>query len=467
MEQYLKDYVAGGLKLFWQRHAMYFGAFVLAVSYYGEFIGIVSYLMVLVTEVFDHFVARRIDKWNDHDPAKAERFYYLILAGTIMNASSIAFYVIASSRIEGTNPHFTPLLFLFAAALFAAMNVHQIIVALAIRLTIYGAAFLAISLQNILETHAPISSTHWLNFFTVIFVMYFIIDCSLAFLKMYRRNLKQMEHLRREHASAVEAYSAKSEFLSVVSHELRTPITSIKGSLNLTCSGRIGELPPNMAHMLGIANKNADRLAMLIDDLLDFQAIEAGKFGMTFTDIDLYSFVCDSIEATSSYLKDRRVDVNYVGSVQKIAVSADTKRLMQVMANVLSNAIKFSKEGGSVEVSIDRAGNNACISVRDCGKGIPPNHEDQVFAAFSQIDSADRRSVNGTGLGMCVSRRIMLEHDGDISYESEQGVGTVFRISLPVTEGHDQVTRTAGRKTAAVLPSIFVQASEAPPRFGH
>jgi hypothetical protein len=120
---------------------------------------------------------------------------------------------------------------------------------------------------------------------------------------------------------------------------------------------------------------------------------------------------------------------------------------MQVMVNVISNAIKFSENNGSIEISIQRSGRNALILVRDFGKGIPPGHEEQVFAAFAQIDSSDRRSVNGSGLGMAVSKHIMHEHDGDISYESELGVGTVFKISLPLARFSDEVKPSADRET--------------------
>ncbi len=463
-EQYLKDYVAGALSLFWQRHAMYFGAFVLAVSYYGATTGIVSYFFVLLTETFDHLVARRISDWDDHDPRKTDCFYRLILLGTVLNAASISLFVVFAAVREGTNPHFTPLLFLFAAALFAAMNTHQILPALTIRLAIYAVAFLKIATQNIIGTQAPMSSYHWLHFFTVMFVMYFIVDCSLVFLKMYRRNLKQLEDLRSEHAAAVEASHAKSEFLSVVSHELRTPITSIKGSLNLVCSGKVGDLPPNAEHMLAIASRNADRLAALIDDLLDFQAIEAGKLAMTFSDIDITKLAQESIEATGSYLKNKHIQVQYTGTDKAVMVAGDTKQLMQVMGNVLSNAIKFSRDNSSVEVSITTSGDRACILVRDFGKGIPPDREEQVFAAFSQINSSSVRSVNGTGLGMNVSRRIMIAHDGDIAYESELGVGTVFRITLPLSNAGEQVDRTArqecvGQQKALLAAPVMRQRS--------
>lgn len=441
-EQYLKDYVAGGIRLFWQRHAMYFGAFLLSISYYGVEIGVFSYLSIILSEVYDHLLAQRINAWSDHSPSTTNRYYYLVILGTVLNACAISAFVVAAAWIEGGSSHFTPLMFLFAAALFAAMNTHQIIPALTVRLAIYAVAFVEIATQNLITSRPPISSSQWLHFFTVVFVMYFIVDCSFAFLKMYRINLRQLDELRKEHAFAVNAYRAKAEFLSIVSHELRTPITSIKGSLSLAQSGKIGQVPESIAHFLTIANKNANRLATLIDDLLDFQAIEAGKLGMELREIDIYPVLHDAIEITANYLKDKHVDVKYVGNPTKVLVIGDPKRLMQVLANVLSNAVKFSNDYGTVEVDLIAFGRSACISVRDFGKGIPQGCEERVFSPFSQIDSSDARPVNGTGLGMCVSRSIMREHDGNINYESELGSGTVFNITIPVSLDTDRPART-------------------------
>ncbi|WP_415182683.1 sensor histidine kinase [Phaeovulum sp.] len=431
LEQRLKDYIEGSLRLFWHRQAMYFGAFVLAVSYYSFTIGLVCYWVILLSELFDHWVANRIAKWSNHNPKSARKFYRLIAAGTVFNSSAIGLFVVAVTIKEGNSAHFTPLLFLFAAALFAAMNTHQVFQVLILRLVIFAALFLFVATVNIMETRPPLTSVHWLHFFTVIFVMYFIVDCSLVFLKMYQRNLTQIENLRQERDRATAAYRAKSEFLSVVSHELRTPITSIKGPLNLICGGVLGTVTDDIQRMLLVANKNSNRLATLIDDLLDLQALDAGKLAMNFEHVDLSTLLRDAIEATGGYLRDKEISLVEVGLEHSIIVQGDEKRLMQVMANVLSNAIKFSHKGGVVEVALDKVDESARISVRDCGRGIPEGGKDKVFEEFSQIDSSDVRSAGGTGLGMSISKRIILRHNGTIDYESDLGVGTVFHITLP------------------------------------
>lgn len=457
MATYLKDYVDGGLRLFWQRQAMYLGAFILASAYYDIYIAVLCYFGVLLSELFDHFVAKRISTWDGLGGRTARLFYRMILLGTILNALAIGSFIVLATIMEGTSAHFTPLLFLFAAALFAAMNTHQVLSALVLRLAIYFGLFLFVAFYNIVKERPQLSSVHWLQFFTVVFVLYFIVDCSIAFLRLYRRNLSQIDELRREHERALAAYRSKSEFLSVVSHELRTPITSIKGPLNLICSGVLGQVPNNIQQMLAVASKNSDRLAMLIDDLLDLQALDTGKMAMNVKPMDLSTLLRDAIEATAGYLRDKNVSLILVGSHPPVMVNGDEKRLMQVMANVLSNAIKFSKDGGIVQVRLETHEDLATVSVRDNGRGIPPGSEQTVFGEFSQIDSSDVRSVGGSGLGMSISRRILLLHKGTIGYESEVGVGTNFIITLPVFSAPIEVQgqgRPGSRGAAGAVETV-------------
>jgi signal transduction histidine kinase len=209
--------------------------------------------------------------------------------------------------------------------------------------------------------------------------------------------------------------------------------------------------------MLAVANKNSDRLAMLIDDLLDLQALDTGKMAMNVKPMDLSTLLRDAIEATAGYLRDKNVSLILVGSHPPVMVNGDEKRLMQVMANVLSNAIKFSKDGGIVQVRLETHEDLATVSVRDNGRGIPPGSEQTVFGEFSQIDSSDVRSVGGSGLGMSISRRILLLHKGTIGYESEVGVGTNFIITLPVFSAPIEVQgqgRPGSRGAAGAVETV-------------
>jgi signal transduction histidine kinase len=137
----------------------------------------------------------------------------------------------------------------------------------------------------------------WLQFFTVVMVVYFLIDCSLGFLRLYRKNLEHIAKLEVEHERTKAALVVKSQFVSVVSHELRTPLTSIKGSLDLINSGQIGPVHPKVRPLLEMASKNSKRLAHLIDDLLDLQKIEAGEMSFKHSVLNVQDLVKESIQS--------------------------------------------------------------------------------------------------------------------------------------------------------------------------
>ena len=202
------------------------------------------------------------------------RVFHAYTANTFLSALTISTYAVWVGITEDGMGVFTALFCLFAAALYASINNHQIARALAIRLTLYGMSFLLITVRDLWVYRPPLHSEMWLQFFTVIFVMYFLIDCSLGFLRMYRRDIKRLEDLEIEHERAKAALVLKSQFVAVVSHELRTPLTSIKGSIDLINSGKLGTFNPQAESLLKLAGRNSQRLAILVDDLLDLQKLE-------------------------------------------------------------------------------------------------------------------------------------------------------------------------------------------------
>ena len=298
------------------------------------------------------------------------------------------------------------------------------------RLAIYGAVFLYIPIYDLWTVRPPLDSALWLNFATVVFVSYFVVDCSQIFLRLYRKGLDQIDELRLERDRAKAAYEVKSQFVSVVSHELRTPLTSIMGALSLLRNGGFTDAPDRAAHVVEIAYKNSQRLSSLINDLLDIQKLESGQMSYDFTQVNVADMVRESLESIESLAESFGVSVRVVSMDESLKVRADHDRLLQVLANLLSNAIKFSKTAGEVEIFLARSGQNARISIRDHGIGIPANSRDKVFGKFSQVDSSDHRSFDGTGLGLSISEQIMHAHDGTIDYESEAGQSTTFFIEL-------------------------------------
>lgn len=226
------------------------------------------------------------------------------------------------------------------------------------------------------------------------------------------------------------AEQLKNEFVSVVSHELRTPLTSIRGSLGLVLGGAAGECPDKVLHLLKIANTNCDRLSRLINDILDVEKIEAGKMNFKFQQVDLGKWIAESVSVNQMYADKFNVKI-ICKPLPVIKVNVDTDRLMQVMTNFISNAVKFSKKGGEVVVSISQQNSHATVSVSDKGMGIPLEFQDKIFQRFSQADSSTTRSETGTGLGLAISKAIIERLGGTIGFKTKAGEGSTFYFDLP------------------------------------
>lgn len=431
--QNLRDYAGVALALIWQRQAIFLAAAALTAFYFDPWKAVIFYSVILLCEVQDLMIARRVAALSSLDRAAIRSSFLWIMLNTLLSSVAISAYVISVALMQTTSGHFTPLFFLFAAALFAAMNNHQLVWALVLRLTIYGMSFMFIVIKDIWIQQPPITSELWLQFFTVVFVMYFLIDCSIIFLKLYRRNMRQLEQLKVEHEAAKAALVVKSQFVSIVSHELRTPLTSIKGALDLVDSGAFGALPPRMTPVIDMARKNGQRLAKLIDDLLDLQRFEAGEMRFRREVVNLQALVDDAVTSNQGLAEQNGV-VLKLGRMDRtpLNVIADEARLTQVVANMISNAAKFSQEGGEVLVGCEEHAGKARLFVTDHGVGIPEGSRDKVFGRFTQVDSSDRRRVGGTGLGMHISQEIIARFDGSIDYVSTPGKGSTFFVDLPL-----------------------------------
>ncbi|MCG8511479.1 MAG: transporter substrate-binding domain-containing protein [Rhodospirillales bacterium] len=226
----------------------------------------------------------------------------------------------------------------------------------------------------------------------------------------------------------------KDEFVSTVSHELRTPLTSIKGSLGLVAGGALGGLPGKARDMVDVAYRNADRLIALVNDILDIEKLDSGRMAFEFETLNLSSLVRETIDANIGLASQHGVEFILADQAPDTAVRGDDSRLAQVISNLLSNAAKFSDEGGRVEVSIACQNGTARVSVADQGRGIPDEFREHVFERFAQADAADDREKGGTGLGLSISKSIIEKHGGAIDFDSRAGVGTTFYFTLPVRE---------------------------------
>jgi PAS domain S-box-containing protein len=227
----------------------------------------------------------------------------------------------------------------------------------------------------------------------------------------------------------------KSEFVSTVSHELRTPLTSIAGSLGLLAGGAAGPLGERAERLLTIANNNASRLVRLINDILDIEKIESGKMPFDNCELDLTTELATYVEENRSYASGYGVELNLIAADEPAHVFADRDRLAQVVTNLMSNAVKFSPAGATVDVVLSAGPHWHRISVVDRGSGIPDEFRDRIFGKFAQADSSDARQKGGTGLGLSIVREIVRRLEGTIWFESQPGIGTSFHVDLPAIKG--------------------------------
>jgi PAS domain S-box-containing protein len=236
----------------------------------------------------------------------------------------------------------------------------------------------------------------------------------------------------------LEAERMKKEFTSTLSHELRTPLTSIIGSLQLINSGVLGDMAQDIAELTAVAERNGTRLLDLINDLLDIEKIESGKLTLVPEVFSLSELVREALllnKAFAERFKARFELKAATGDTAADTVHADRKRLLQIMTNLLSNAAKFSPEGGAVEVTLEQTGANLRVAVHDRGAGIPDAFRSRIFGRFAQADSTAARAKGGTGLGLAISKRLVEMMQGHIGFESREGGGTTFWFELP---RHDQ-----------------------------
>jgi PAS domain S-box-containing protein len=230
----------------------------------------------------------------------------------------------------------------------------------------------------------------------------------------------------------LEAERLKKEFTSTLSHELRTPLTSIIGSLQLVNSGVVGEVAGEISELSAVAERNAQRLLDLINDLLDIDKIESGKFNLQPESVPLDDLVQESLILNKAFADRFRVTLQVRGSVPDVRLRVDRKRLMQVMTNLLSNAAKFSPEGASVEVSTRRVDGVVRVEINDRGPGIPEDFRNRIFTRFAQADSTTTRNKGGTGLGLAICKRLIELMEGRIGFHDRPGGGTTFHFELPV-----------------------------------
>ena len=243
----------------------------------------------------------------------------------------------------------------------------------------------------------------------------------------------------------------KHEFISFVSHELRTPLTSIRGALGLISGGAFGEIPPRAAKMIDIATSGSVRLGRLVNDILEIERLDTGMLPLTIRSHNVFAPCQEAIQATSGMADAARIRLTLGSATGRVL--ADRDRLVQVLINLIGNAIRFSDPGDSVVVEATRCGDQIEFAVRDTGRGIPQDKMETIFGRFSQVDSSDTREKGGTGLGLAICRGLVDRMGGRIWAESTLGTGSTFRFELPADESQRPAPQQPARTYLGVTAS--------------
>lgn len=223
----------------------------------------------------------------------------------------------------------------------------------------------------------------------------------------------------------------KDEFVSTVSHELRTPLTSIKGALGLLSAGMTASLTQAQSRLIEIAKSNADRLTDIVNDILDLEKISAGEVTFSTTELDLAEIIEVSVQQMSPFATTHNSTIRIDISDAPLPVCVDFGRTQQVLANLISNACKYSDPDSEVVVKAEQIDDQFIVYVQNTGPGVPEGFRSRIFQPFSQADGSDTRTTGGAGLGLNISKQIVQRQNGEIGFESTPGGITVFWFTIP------------------------------------
>jgi PAS domain S-box-containing protein len=239
------------------------------------------------------------------------------------------------------------------------------------------------------------------------------------------RDISELKQARQE------AERLKEEFFALVSHDLRTPLASVKGYSNLLLTGKGGDLTDQQRLFLEAIARNTTRLERLVGDLLFAAEVEAGTFAIDMGPVDLRRVLTDSVDAAKPGAEEKEIELTLeAGSIPEC--SGDGDRLAQLFDNLISNAIKYTPEGGRVAVRLQGENGHVLIEIEDSGIGIPMAEQEFLFDRFFRASTANSASIPGIGLGLTISKAITEAHRDQLGVKSEEGVGTTFQVELPL-----------------------------------
>jgi len=244
--------------------------------------------------------------------------------------------------------------------------------------------------------------------------------------------LHDVTHRKEAEGRLRETMEMKSQFVSTVSHELRTPLTAMKEAVTIVAEGIAGKLNKDQTRFLDIALRNIERLGRLIDDVLDFQRLSAGKMQFHMQSHHIDKTIDEACSTMQPQVRQKQLHLSVDVEPDLPAIVYDHDRMIQALTNLLSNAIKFTPEDGRIVLSARARGESLAISVSDTGMGIPPEALPRIFTQFYRVHRPGKE-IKGTGLGLAIVNKIIIAHGGRIDVVSELNQGTTFTVLLPLT----------------------------------
>ncbi|MFA6001795.1 MAG: ATP-binding protein [Thermoleophilia bacterium] len=275
-----------------------------------------------------------------------------------------------------------------------------------------------------------------------------------SFNKMTENLQASQDNLRQVNLHLLEANRLKSEFLSVMSHELRTPLNAIIGFSEVLKDEGDGQISDRQEKYLVNIETSGRHLLQLINDILDLARVGSDSLEITREDISIPQVMEDIRKLGHPFAAQRRIWLEVRASDPLPLVQADEAKIKRILYNLVSNAIKFTPEGGRVILEAHPLKNIVEISVTDTGIGISPEDQKKIFAEFQQLDSTHSRKFEGTGVGLALSKKLVEQHGGQIGVESELGKGSRFFFTLPMTPG---MRRASDRRESVVYPQPFIE----------
>jgi signal transduction histidine kinase len=238
----------------------------------------------------------------------------------------------------------------------------------------------------------------------------------------------------------------KDEFVGMISHELRTPLSAIIGFLDLLQNDPAQPLTSDQQEFVDIIERNAQRLLNLVGDLLFTAQVESGRFPLERREADVAELVRSAVASSGPHAQRQGIEILAEVPTSPVLMTVDSGRIGQALDNLLSNAIKFTAAGGRVTASLREVDGAVELAVRDTGVGIPEDEQGMLFTRFFRASTATRNAVPGVGLGLTITRAIVLAHGGSMDVTSREGVGTEFRMLLPVAPRTEAI-QVVGRRS--------------------